>query len=167
MSWRVNISKEEADKLLAGANPRLEFGGTVMGIVKLRGENVAFGRRYFKGMEPYYFRSMGLLGPKSIDIPDREKYAKHHLEELVERLEKSGLMDRFDAFMADSYVTFEFFRCSLIVDNNLGSIDEGFAKGKILLNEKQYKLLAMDGSGVPGCSFGYIAVDVNRRKLGF
>ncbi len=165
MSWKITISLEEADKLLAKAEPRLEFVNTVMGIINLDGKSVAFGRRYFKGMHPDYFQKVGLLGPDSIDIPEDEKFATPHLASVLEKTTRYGLMNKFEAVVTDSYATYTVFKEGLILNNHLGPMVDGVFEGKILINGNYYKLWVVDGNGVFGHGFNTIFVDANRCLL--
>lgn len=165
MSWKISLSVEDADKMLVEANPRLEFGSTVMGIITLGGERVAFGRRYFKGMEPRYFQNVGLLGPDSIDISNEELFATHHLTDVLNKTIRYDLMGRFDAVVTDSYGTFMVFKEGLIKDSYLSPMVDGVFQSRILISEKFYKLLVVDGNGVFGHGFNTIFVDANRCLL--
>ena len=165
MSWKITISLEEADKLLAKAEPRLEFVNTVMGIINLDSKTVAFGRRYFKGMQADYFQKVGLLGPDSLVIPEGEKFATPHLASILEKTTRYGLMNKFEAVVTDSYATFRIFTEGLIRDNYLSPMVDGVFEGKVLITGKYYKLLVVDGNGVFGHGFNTIFVDANRCLL--
>lgn len=165
MSWKISLSVGDADKMLVEADPKLVFGSTVMGIITLGGERVAFGRRYFKGMEPRYFQNVGLLGPDSIDISNEELFATHHLAEVLRKTTEYGLMAKFDAVVTDSYATYTAFKEGLIENNYLGPMVDGVCEGRILISGKYYKLLVVDGNGVFSSRHNAIFVDVNRCLL--
>lgn len=165
MSRKISLSIEAADKMLVEADPRLEFGPTIMGIITLGGERVAFGRRYFKGMDPGYFQRFGLLGPDVIDIPEEELFATHHLAEVLRKTTEYGLMAKFDAVVTDSYATYTAFKEGLIENNYLGPMVDGVCEGRILISGKYYKLLVVDGNGVFSTRQNAIFVDVNRCLL--
>ena len=167
MLKRDEMTKEYVDGLLKEATTRIEFGGTLMGMVDDPEKGrMAIGRRDIFANDPKSFVVLGLLGPEVVSVASRKKMDGHMAEESLKNIEKDGLLDRVAAIVADSFVTFAFFSEGLIVGNSLGPVVDGYAEGKVLFNEKEYKLLAVDGNGVFGTMYNATAVDSNLNRIG-
>lgn len=157
-----NFTKDSVDKILEEAEPRLEFGDTVMGIVTREKVKIAIGRRYFEGMELKYFKYQGILGPALV-VPNQTLFAAINLERNAAKLKEDGLFHQVDAVMAVSVGVFKFLVDGLIVDNKLVKISEGVWEGKLNVNGVIYRLLALNGDTIPGHQFNFFFVDKNRQ----
>ncbi len=157
---REEFTKATVEGLLQKTGRKLSFGGTLMGIVRLKGVGqVAIGRRNIPKTKPELFHILELLGPVSIDEAKEMGDASYQLEYLLDKAELMGVSDRVEAIVADSQIVFGLFAEGLIVDDNLKAAIKGYAEGRVILNGWTYKLLAFSGSGVLGLGNNAVLVD--------
>ncbi|MFZ2189281.1 MAG: hypothetical protein WAV48_00675 [Candidatus Magasanikiibacteriota bacterium] len=157
------FSKEEIDELLRDANPKLEFGDTVMGVINsFNNKKITLGRRYFEGMSLEYFKDYGIFGPNQI-FSNEVPFVTLNLDGKASKLKSDGLFHKVDAVLAVSVGIYKFLREDLIVDNKLTRISDGVWEGKIKVNRDVYKLLALNGDTIPGHQFTFFFVDKNRQ----